>query len=185
MANYRRRHRPWGAYFLTLVTHRRMPLFWNPRARELLHEAIEHVRKAWPLTIHEAVLLPDHMHLFCGIPDDEQDYSLRVRLIKHRFTRAWLASGGMEGRSTLSRERRGIRGVWQKRFYEHTIRNQHEFHKHVVYVHMNPVKHGLVKRPIDWPWSTFHRHVRQGLLPPDWMGPVDLPNIGDCCDEVW
>jgi len=185
MANYRRWHRPWGAYFLTLVTHERMRLFRDSRARELLHEAIAHVRRNWPMTIHEAVLLPDHLHLLCAIPAEEQDYSTRVRLIKHRFTRAWLASGGREGRSTASRQNRGIRGVWQKRFHEHTIRNQREFRQHVTYVHMNPVKHGFVRRPIDWPWSTFHKHVRQGLLPPDWMGPMDLPYIGESRDEVW
>jgi putative transposase len=137
------------------------------------------------MTIHEMVLLPDHLHLLCSIDDAGQDYSTRIRLIKKRFTHSWLSSGGHEGPTTASRKQRGIRGVWQKRFYEHTIRNQKEMRAHVVYVHMNPVKHGLTKQPIDWPWSTFHRHVDAGLLPADWMGPVDLPGIGDCDNEIW
>ena len=172
-------------YFLTLVTHERRPLFSQADARRLLREAIEHVRQRWPMDVHEMVLLPDHLHLLCEIPDEQQDYSTRIRLIKHRFTRAWLDGGRQEGPSSASRQLRGLRGVWQKRFYEHTIRNQREFRRHVVYVHMNPVKHDLVQRAIDWPWSTFHRHVQEGLLPPDWAGPTELPGIGDCDGEAW
>lgn len=183
MSNYRRSHLPWGAYFLTLVTHERYPLFREEQARQYLHDAIDKTRIDWPMTIHEMVLLPDHLHLLSSIDDPEQDYSTRIRLIKKQFTHAWLENGGYEGPATPSRKQRSIRGVWQKRFYEHTIRNQKELLAHVVYTHMNPVKHGLVERPVDWPWSTFHRHVKEGLLPPDWMGPIDLPGVGKCDNE--
>jgi putative transposase len=149
MSNYRRWHREWAAYFLTLVTHQRMPIFAQSSARTLLRKAIEHVAAAWPLTIHETVLLPDHLHMLCTIPSEEQDYSLRIRLTKHRFAHAYLAASGAEGPSTASRVRCGVRGIWQKRFYEHTIRNQREYRQHVVYIHMNPVKHGLAARAID------------------------------------
>jgi putative transposase len=151
----------------------------------LLHDAIDKTQIDWPMTIHEMVLLPDHLHLLCSIDDAKQDYSTRIRVIKKRFTRAWLASGGHEGPATASRQQRGIRGVWQKRFYEHTIRNQSEMRAHVAYVHMNPVKHGLVTQPKDWPWSTFHRHVKEGMLPPDWMGPTELASVGEYDSEIW
>ncbi len=131
------------------------------------------------------VLLKDHFHLLCGIPNDDQDYSTRIRLIKRRFTHAYLRNGGTEGETTQSRERRNVRGIWQKRFYEHTIRNQREYNQHVEYIHMNPVKHGLVSRPTDWPWSSLHRYIRQGLLEPDWFGSADLPGIGECDNEIW
>ena len=185
MADYRRTHIPWGAYFLTIATHERYPLFHDARARVFLREAVEKTQTDWPMTIHEMVLLPDHIHLLCGIDSEDQDYSTRIRIIKKRFTHAWLANGGAEGASTSSRRRRGIRGVWQKRFYEHTIRNQREFRDHVVYIHMNPVKHGLAKRPIDWPWSTFHRHVAKGDLPADWEGATGLRGIGEYDNEIW
>jgi len=137
------------------------------------------------MEIHATVLLPDHMHILCGIPDEQQDYSTRIRLIKKRFTQAYLQAGGAEGPTSGSRLQRSIRGVWQKRFHEHTIRNQRELRQHVAYIHMNPVKHGLVARPTDWPWSSLHRYIREGLLPEDWTGPMELPGIGDCDSEVW
>jgi putative transposase len=183
--NYRRWHRTWGSYFITIATHERYPIFRDARARLLLGRAFRETAANWPLTVHELVLLPDHLHLLCSIPDDEQDYSTRIRLIKKRFTRAWLAGDGREGGQSPSRRRRGIRGVWQKRFYEHTIRNERGFRDHVVYIFMNPVKHGLVTRVVDWPWSTFQRHVAQGDLAPDWSGPTELRGVGECAAEVW
>mgnify|MGYP001144185751 CR=1 FL=1 len=185
MGNYRRWRRPWGCYFLTLATARRRPLFRSPATRTLLRQAFRKTLCNWPMDIWEFVLLPDHLHLLCSVPNDAQDYSTPIRLVKHRFTRTWLANGGSEAPRTASSRRRGIRGVWQKRFYEHTIRNQREYRAHVAYVHMNPVKHGLVERPADWPWSTFQRHVREGLLPADWTGPCELPGVGECTGEVW
>ncbi len=185
MARYIRSHKQWGAYFLTLVTFERHELFWNGRAQELLGKVVREVKRLHPFTIHETSLLPNHLHILCSVPEEEQNYALRVQQIKRRFTSGWLEGGGWEGRRTPSRMRRRERSVWQRRFHEHTIRNQKEFRSHVVYIHMNAVKHGLVKRPIDWPWSTFHKHVHAGRLEADWCGPTDLPGVGDYDSEVW
>ena len=182
---YRRNHRAWGSYFLTLVTQDRYPLFRDSAARRMLREAMRATLADHPMTIHEMVLLPDHMHILCGIPDEGQDYSLRIQQIKRRFTRAWLAAGGAERPRSPSRIRRGQRGVWQKRFYEHTIRHEREFRDHVVYVLMNPVKHGLVTHAANWPWSTIHRHLRKGTLTADWCGPTELRRVGEPKGEVW
>ena len=184
MPNYRRRHHEWGCYFLTVVTNKRHPLFRDPHARELLKKAIQDTLATQPMTIHEMVLLPDHLHILCSLPEPKQDYSTRIRLIKKRFTRAWLAVGGREKTVSTSRQARGERGIWQRRFYEYTVKSQADYRSHVVYMHMNPVKHGLADCPLDWPWSTFHRHVQQGTLPHDWRGPIDLPGAGEYDQEI-
>ncbi len=170
---------------LTIVTYDRRAIFVSPAARRMFAAAIRRTLALRPMDIHAMVLLPQHVHMLCGIPDEQQDYSTRIRLIKRRFTQDYLSAGGSEGETSDSRRKRGIRGVWQKRFHEHTIRNQREFRQHVDYIHMNPVKHRLVARPTDWPWSSIHRYIRQGLLPTDWTGPTDLPGVGDCDSEVW
>ena len=185
MPQYRRFRRPWGRYFLTVVTHDRFPLFRDAKARTLLGLAMRATFADHPLTIHEMVLLPDHLHILCGLDDEAQDYSLRIQQFKRRFTRAWLAGGGREGVRNASRKRSGERAVWQRRFYEHTIRNAREFQDHVAYTLMNPVKHKLVDRAADWPWSTIHRHLQSGALTPDWCGPMELRGVGDPEGELW
>jgi putative transposase len=109
------------------------------------------------------------------MPEGDTDYSMRIAGWKRRFTRSWLASGGREGPLLPGEARQRCRGVWQRRFWEHTIRDAADFHRHVDYIHINPVKHELAQRPADWPWSTFHRYLRQGRYEPDWYGQVDLP----------
>jgi len=185
MPHYRRSHRPWGTYFLTVVTHDRFPLFADATARTLLGHAMRMTFETHPLTVHEMVLLPEHLHILCSVGDETQDYSFRIQQFKRRFTRAWLAAGGREGARNASRQRSGERAVWQRRFYEHTIRNDREFRDHVAYTLMNPVKHKRVKRAADWPWSTIHRHLRNGELTPDWCGPVQLRGVGDPGGELW
>ena len=185
MPYYRRSHEDGAVYFLTVVTHQRRTWFGSALGRRLLGEAIRATLADRPADVRAIVLLPNHVHTLWLLPPGDVDYSTRIRLIKRRFTRAWLAPGGQEGPSTPSRQHRGIRGVWQKRFYEHTIRNSEDYVNHMTYIHMNPVKHDLVARPIDWPWSSFHRYLRQGEYPPDWMGPLDIPGIGDCDSEIW
>ncbi len=94
MPRYRRYHRAWGVYFLTIVTYDRYPLFREPATRRLLGDAMRATFRKHPLTIHEMVLLPDHLHILCSVPGDSEDYSVRVKGFKRRFTRAWLAGGG-------------------------------------------------------------------------------------------
>jgi putative transposase len=121
------------------------------------------------------VLLPDHLHLLCGLPAGDIDYSGRIAQIKKRFTRAFLSAGGAEGAATTSRTRHRVRGVWEKRFWEHTIRDYRDYVLHLEYIHMNPVKHSLAARAFDWPWSSFRRYVRMGWYPEDWSGPLHVP----------
>ena len=114
------------------------------------------------------VLLPDHLHTIWSLPPDDADYSIRWKHIKGSFTHAWLAEGNIDGPVRPGQACEGRRGVWQPRFMEHTIRDEDDFIAHVEYVHYNPVHHGLVAYPHQWPWSTFHRYVRQGVYQQNW-----------------
>ncbi len=113
-------------------------------------------------------VLPDHIHTLWTLPQGDADFAVRWRLIKSDFSRA-LPAGEPRSRSRLSK---GERGVWQRRYWEHTIRDGEDFARHVDYIHYNPVKHGHVKRVRDWPYSSFHRMVKLGAYPDDWAGDV-------------
>jgi len=108
------------------------------------------------------------LHAVLTLPPNDADYSGRWRLIKTLFSTAVLAAGG-----PVKRHANHELALWQRRFWEHTIRNDHDLTRHVDYIHFNPVKHGLVSRVRDWPHSSFHRYVRDGLLPNDWAGDAD------------
>ena len=161
--------------FVTVVAYGRRPIFDAPDARELLHTAIDWVCLRRPWTTDAMVLLPDHWHAIWHLPEGDSDYSTRVAQIKTRFTKAWLKSGGGESCVTHSQRRLGRRGVWQPRFWEHTIRDARDFRMHLDYIHLNPVHHGHVGYPKDWPWSSFQRWVEKGQYEPDWLGRTDLP----------
>ena len=123
---------------------------------------------AWPVipfAIDAIVVLPDHLHTLWRLPDGEQDFSTRWMVIKRQFS-AGLPAGPVNASKRSKREK----GVWQRRFWEHLIRDERDFVAHVDYVHFNPVKHGWVRRVKDWEYSTFHRYVDQGVLPLDWAG---------------
>jgi putative transposase len=134
-----------------------------------LREAVARTRQHYPLTIDAFVVLPDHLHTIWTLPPDDTDFSIRWRLIKSRFAKA------LPKRERLSdvRKARNERGIWQRRFWEHLIRDEADYARHVEYCYINPVKHGLVKRVCDWPHSSFHRDVRAGIVPLDWAGEVD------------
>jgi len=174
MPNYRRK-RQGSLYFFTIVTHNRQPIFAREDARRLLSTAIKRTRQDRPWTNEAMVLLPEHLHTIWRLPPDDTDYSGRIAAIKKRFTRAYLASGGAEGTVLAGQRRHRQRGVWQAPFWEHTIRDSKDFHLHVDYIHANPVKHGLVDYPRDWPHSSFHRYVQAGWYEADWCGRTDLP----------
>lgn len=107
------------------------------------------------------------------LPRGDTDYSTRWRRIKSLFTQTWLAGGGSCGEVNQSRASRRERGVWQRRFFEHTCRTEADLKRCVDYIHVNPLKHGLVERVRDWPWSSFHRYVRLGEYTADWGDAVD------------
>lgn len=114
------------------------------------------------------MFLPEHLHALWTLPTGDCEYSLRWRWIKREFTSAWLEMGGAEEGRSGPRLRERRRGVWQRRFWEHTIRDEADLESHFDYIHYNPVKHGPVQRPADWPWSSFQRWVREGHYCEDW-----------------
>ena len=164
MPNYRRAWQPGGTYFFTVALLQRHGNDLLTRHVELLRECVRAVRERHPFHIHAWVVLPDHLHCVIELPPDDADFATRWRLIKMGFSKA-LPRG--EDRSP-ARVRRGERGIWQRRFWEHLIRDEADFRAHLDYVHINPVKHGLVERVDDWPYSTFHGLVAKGVYARDW-----------------
>ena len=169
-----RRNREGRLFFFTVVTHERREILTSVLARTSLRKAIRDVRQRHPFEITAIVLLPDHLHAVWELPPGDNDYSLRWRLIKTHFTKSWLAGGGEKGLLTESRKRSGEQAVWQRRFYEHTCRDEQDVVRCIEYIHLNPVKHQLVSRVVDWPWSSFHRFVRTGIYSNDWGGSSEL-----------
>ena len=162
MVSYRRNHITGGTYFFTAnLRDRRQALLVEHI--DAFREVIRDVRQEIPFVIDAMVILPDHWHAVWTLPEDDAAYARRIRLIKSRFTRKLLAAG-----VPLTKDVRGDYDLWQKRYWEHTIRDDRDFEAHVNYVHINPVKHGYVKRAVDWPHSTLHRYISDGTLPADW-----------------
>lgn len=168
MANYRRCYISGGSYFFTVVTERRAPILANDEARDLLRTAIRACQQQWPFSVKALVLLPDHLHAIWTLPPGDADYSKRWGFIKKHFTQHWLVANGMEQALSLSKQRQRRRGVWQRRFWEHALRDERDYAQHLDYLHYNPVKHGLVSTVADWPYSSFHRFVSKGFYPAHW-----------------
>ena len=166
MPNYRRAWLKGGTYFFTVNLLKRHNNDLLVRHIDLLREVVRDVRVNHPFIIHGWVVLPDHLHCVIELPQDEDDFAIRWKLIKSNFSRRIEKT---EWRSAV-RERRGERGIWQRRFWEHLIRDERDFQAHMDYVHINPVKHGLVLRVQDWPYSTFHSLVKDGAYSVDWGG---------------
>jgi putative transposase len=168
MPDYRRLYHPGGTYFFTLVTFDRNAILITDLARNCLRAAIQECRRTRPFEIPAIVLLPDHLHCVWTLPDGDEDYSTRISFIKAHFTRQWRANGGLEGVRSASRVREE-RSIWQRRFWEHTITSQDDFNQHLDYIHYNPVKHGLVSCPHQWPHSSFTRWVEQDGYEANWQ----------------
>ena len=172
---YRRVRIVGASYFFTVVTHERRRLFSDPQAVDLLAAAIAKVRDRHPFEIEAQVVLPDHLHTIWALPDGDANYATRWRLIKEAFTRAYCKRHGEPARTVTARTR-GEQPIWQKRFWEHTIRDERDFAVHVDYIHHNPVRHGLVAASRDWPHSTFAEWVKRGVYDPTW-GSGDMPEL--------
>lgn len=170
MPAYRRAYVPGGCYFFTVVTEQRQPVLTNPDVRVALREAICIVRETLPFRIEGWVLLPDHLHAIWTLPEGDADFSTRWRLIKRHVTRTCGAGYARPEYLTERRTAKQCGTFWRHRFWEHLLRGDHDFRQHLDYLHGNPLKHGLIERVVDWPWSSFHRWVRRGLYPADWAG---------------
>ncbi|HEY1077270.1 MAG TPA: transposase [Fontimonas sp.] len=164
MTEYRRAFTPGGSYFFTVNLAQRHHADLLLREIGTLRDAVRRVRQSHPFAIVAAVVLPDHLHMIWRLPEADADYPRRWQLIKGHFSRALK----IDERRSASRLRKRERGIWQRRYWEHLIRDDDDLCRHVEYIHYNPVKHGHVMRPYDWPHSSFRRYVRQRLYPADW-----------------
>ncbi|MGD8570646.1 MAG: transposase [Gammaproteobacteria bacterium] len=172
MPHYRRAKSPGASYFFTVVTHHRRPILTKPDSRRALRQAINDVRIIHPFTIDAWVLLPEHLHCIWTLPNGDCDFSKRWGMIKSRFSKQ--VGPLIQHEAPLSESRRKHReaSIWQRRFWEHQIRDEHDYNTYIDYIHYNPVKHGLVSQVTDWPYSTFHKYVNEGLYPDDWGAGV-------------
>lgn len=176
---------PGATYFFTIVTYQRRPMLTGDLARDVLHKAFQATIERYPFSLDAICLLPDHIHCMWTLPDHDGNFSLRWSFLKSLFTRQYREAGGVEGKVNLSREKRREAGIWQRRFWEHMIRDDADYQNHLNYIHYNPVRHGLVKRVKDWKWSSFHRFVCLGLYDLEWGsdGIINLPEL--CEDYDW
>jgi putative transposase len=169
---YRRARVPGGTYFFTVNLADRSRRLLTERI-ESLREAVRQVKCRHPFQSVAWVVLPDHMHAVWTLPPGDADYSTRWSLIKAAFSRALPREEDIRP----SRLRKGERGVWQQRFWEHLVRDSDDLQRHIDYVHFNPVKHGHAARASDWPSSSIHRYIHQGALALDWASEVDRRGI--------
>ena len=177
MSRYRRVKIDGGWFFFTLTL--------ADRSTDLLVRHIQRLRNAYaaalkrdPFETIAICVLPDHLHAIWALPPDDADFSRRWSLIKHNFS-CGLPGDPRRSRSKLAKREKGI---WQRRYWEHAIRDDADLGRHVDYIHFNPVKHGLVSRACDWPYSSFHHYVVRDLLPRDWGGDMRQPT-GGCFGE--
>ena len=173
MPEYRRSYVPGGTYFFTVVSFRRLPILTAQQSRDLLHASWEDVRSRFPFTTVAICLLPDHLHCVWTLPDGDADYSTRWREIKRLFSKGISQSLEQKEPDSLSRQNRHEATVWQRRFWEHSIRDEEDLNRHIDYIHYNPVKHGLVEQVVDWEWSSFHRYVKLGYYVPKWGAAIE------------
>ncbi|MDB5630744.1 MAG: hypothetical protein JWQ51_3084 [Tardiphaga sp.] len=146
------------------------------RSSHLLVEQIDKLRRSYAAVSQTNAfetlaicVLPDHLHAIWALPEGDADFSSRWNRIKSGFSRRLSAIDTLSPSQIAKREK----GIWQRRFWEHAIRNEQDLSRHVDYIHFNPVKHGYVARVRDWPYSSFHRFVKRGDLAEDWGGDVN------------
>lgn len=167
MATYRRLYHQGGCYFFTVNLANRHSTLLTEHI-DLLKQSIRHVKQKHPFHIDAIVVLPEHLHCVWTLPANDMDYSTRWRLIKSYFSHhlPYLE----DEICSHSRAKKSERGIWQRRFWEHLIKSEDDYRTHIDYVHINPVKHHHVTHVIDWPYSSFHQRVKQGVYRMDWAG---------------
>jgi putative transposase len=183
MSEYRRFYIQGGIVFFTVITNNRARFLCSALARNILRKKILECKERWPFELTAIVLQPDHLHALWTMPSGEDDYSQRWGWIKKEFTKEWLSGGGPEEFISDFRRRRNDRGVWQPRFWEHQIRDEEDFERHLDYIHYNPVKHGLTTSPKDWPYSSFRKWVAKSVYSLDWASELTKPLEFNDLDE--
>ena len=158
MSNYRRAKMPGGFYFFTVVTYKRCKILCNSDVFSRLKESFRLTAEKFPFRIKSIVVLPDHLHCIWQLPEGDTNYSVRWNLIKR------ILSVGMPSTINDRREKQ----IWQRRFWEHCIRDKQDYLNHLDYIHYNPVKHQLVNNPIDWPYSSFRQYQQKGFYEEGW-----------------
>jgi putative transposase len=173
MTEHRRAFIAGGTYFFTVnLADRRQSLLTEHIGT--LRAAFRYARGRHPFIVEAVVVLPDHLHTLWTLPDGDADFPLRWRLLKAAFSRRLPQNEAV----SQSRLRKGERGIWQRRYWEHAVRNQDDFNRHLDYIHFNPVKHGYAARVGDWPYSSFHRMARLGFYPSGWAADTG-ESLGD------
>ncbi len=166
MPDYRRAYLNGGTFFFTVVTYKRRSIFQEEPAIDLLRECLHTEMASNPFLVEAMVILPDHLHTIWTLPHDDSDYSTRWQRIKATFSRHYERLGVVDVSESISKKNE--KGVWQRRFWEHAVRDQADFNRHCDYIHYNPVKHGLVDSPLEWKHSSFRSFFDKGLYAPDW-----------------
>ena len=165
---YRRSRATGGTFFFTVNLNDRSATLLVDHI-DSLRAAIGQVKARHPFDILAMVVLPDHLHALWRLPEYDGDYPLRWGLIKAAFSRRLPPLETVQ----LSRRLKRERGVWQRRYWEHQIRDEQDLQRHRDYIHFNPVKHGHARSAVEWPYSSIHQHIRTGVLPVDWAGQAD------------
>ncbi|MBL4743191.1 MAG: transposase [Cycloclasticus sp.] len=160
---YRRADIKGATYFFTLnLANRKNTLLVD--YIDALRDSIRHVKQKHPFELDAIVILPEHLHAIITLPEGDNDYAKRWMLIKSGFSRQIPKTEQINPSRIAKRER----GIWQRRYWEHLIRDDRDYENHVNYIHYNPVKHGYVKKASDWPYSSIHRYIKNGAIKKDW-----------------
>ena len=170
MPEYKRIKVAGGTYFFTVNSYNRRPLLTSDIVRQGLRGAINKTRETLPFKIEAWVLLPDHLHAIWTLPPGDANFAARWAMIKQYTSKFCRHLFEYDEKVGNSRQLRKEMTLWQRRFWEHLIRDDDDYKNHFDYIHWNPVKHGHVTGVIDWPYSTFHRFVTKQIYPPDWGG---------------
>jgi putative transposase len=170
MSRYRRDKTPGATYFFTLTTFRRRPILCDEPLQAALWHALSKVRSRRPFAIDAWVLMPDHLHCLWTLPPGDADFASRWSLVKREVSLTCGDEYRREEWLTPSKRKHRESTIWQRRYWEHRIRSDDDYARHVDYIHFNPVKHGLSRSPGEWPYSTFHRFVNEDIYPENWAG---------------
>jgi putative transposase len=167
---YRRYFEAGGTYFFTLVTYQRQRIFVDNHHVSIFLKGLQTIQKRQPFDLLVYCIMPDHIHMIWKLPEDDDDYPTRIRLVKSYFSRCY---SGDEPKISASRADKKERGIWQRRYWEHYIRNEKDLVKHTEYIFYNPVKHGLVKSPREWNYGNFQWYVESGLYERNWGSEIE------------